>query len=271
MFVYSARMHVAVPAIDRLVDAIDCGGALSLTDAARIVFAAETFSSALAARLLPPLLERDTRCLVVGDVVIPAVEDDPTIDDAVFIVLDLETTGLVAGRSSICEIGAVALEQGAISRTFETIVSRAGTVPRLASRDPEFADEDFRGAPKIGEAIDAFCRFAGDDHLVAHNARFDVSFLNHELGYAHGTRLHRPTLDSLALARALLKGRVESLSLASLASFFGVTATPSHRALPDAYATAEVLTALIEIARDDRGIRSVGDLHELARPLGRLG
>jgi DNA polymerase III epsilon subunit-like protein len=112
-------------------------------------------------------------------------------------------------------------------------------------------------------AVRRFLAFAGDAPLVAHNARFDVAFLNRQLERLTGRRLSAPTLDTVALARRLLAGRVARTGLASLAHFFGTSATPCHRALPDAQATAEILLALIGLAQE-RGARTVADLAELA-------
>jgi DNA polymerase-3 subunit epsilon len=72
-------------------------------------------------------------------------------------------------------------------------------------------------------------------------------------------------IDTVPLARNLLRGRAERLSLASLAFFFGVSVEPCHRALPDAQATAEVFLRLLGLAQE-RGARTVAELEELAAP-----
>ena len=107
--------------------------------------------------------------------------------------------------------------------------------------------------------------FAGDAVLVAHNARFDRSFLDRDLDRLTGKRLAAPVLDTLALARTLLAGRVARTGLASLSYFFGTHAQPCHRALPDAEATGEILLALIGLAQE-RGARTISDLYELGAP-----
>src|SRR6185437_14311420 len=72
-------------------------------------------------------------------------------------------------------------------------------------------------------------------------------------------------IDTVPLARNLLRGRSPRTSLAALARFFGTSVAPCHRALPDAQATAEVLLQLIGLAQE-RGARTVADLEELAAP-----
>jgi len=108
-----------------------------------------------------------------------------------------------------------------------------------------------------------FLRFAGDSVLVAHNARFDLAFLDRETERLTGSRLAAPVVDTVSLARRLLAGRVPRASLAQLSYFFGTSVQPCHRALPDAQATAEVLLALIGLAQE-RGARTVAELVALA-------
>jgi len=99
--------------------------------------------------------------------------------------------------------------------------------------------------------------------LAAHNARFDLAFLDRETERLTGSRIASPVVDTVALARRLLAGRVPRASLAQLSYFFGTSVSPCHRALPDAQATAEVLLALIGLAQE-RGARTVADLVKLA-------
>jgi DNA polymerase-3 subunit epsilon len=112
-------------------------------------------------------------------------------------------------------------------------------------------------------AVRSFLAFAGDSVVVAHNARFDLAFLDRETERLTGSRLAAPVVDTVALARRLLAGRVSRASLAQLSYFFGTSVQPCHRALPDAQATAEVLLALIGLAQE-RGARTVAELVALA-------
>jgi hypothetical protein len=97
--------------------------------------------------------------------------------------------------------------------------------------------------------------------LVAHNARFDMAFLDAETMRLTGRRVDATAVDTVGLARRLL-GR-QPANLAALAHRFVTTARPCHRALPDAEATAEILLCLIGMAQE-RGARTVSDLVELA-------
>ena len=97
--------------------------------------------------------------------------------------------------------------------------------------------------------------------LVAHNARFDMAFLDRETMRLTGRRVAATVVDTVGLARRLL-GR-QPANLAALSYRFATDARPCHRALPDAEATAEILLRLIGMAQE-RGARTVGDLVELA-------
>jgi DNA polymerase-3 subunit epsilon len=104
--------------------------------------------------------------------------------------------------------------------------------------------------------------------IVAHNARFDLAFLDREVERLTGARVAAPVVDTVWLARRLLAGRARRFGLAALADFFGVSTAPCHRALPDARATAEVLLPLLGLAQE-RGARTVADLVELSAPRAR--
>ena len=88
-------------------------------------------------------------------------------------------------------------------------------------------------------AIRRFVAFTQDAAIVAHNARFDLAFLDREVTQLTGRRIAAPVVDTVWLARRLLGERARRVGLSTLAHFFGVSTEPCHRALPDARATAE--------------------------------
>jgi DNA polymerase-3 subunit epsilon len=191
---------------------------------------------------------------------------DLPLEAARFVVVDLETTGLRPAQSAICEIGAVRVEALLPAGTFQTLVDPGVPIPPVIEGITGIADRDLRGAPRPAEAVRAFLAFAGERAvIVAHNARFDLAFLDREVELLSGRRLAAPVVDPVGLARRLLAGRAPRVGLASLAHFFGTSVQPCHRALPDAQATAEILVALVGLAQE-RGARTVADLVELAAP-----
>ncbi len=194
---------------------------MAASDAARSLFALQGVSEGLARSLLDDLVSGDARLRWIGSAVgIARPERDPLLEEADYVVFDLETTGLGRG-ARICEIGAVrisALEQTA---TFETLVDPRAELPAAITALTGIRQADLRGAPSAAVAVRRFMAFAGDAVLVAHNARFDRSFLDRDLDRLTGKRLAAPVLDTLALARTLLAGRVARTGLASLSYFFG--------------------------------------------------
>src|SRR5438094_825685 len=156
---------------------------------------------------------------------------------------------LPPGSSQICEIGAVKIEGLEIADEFATLVDPRVPLGATITAITGLTDQQLRGAPVPGVAVRRFLAFAGDAVLVAHNARFDLAFLDRETERLTGRRLAGPVVDTVSLARRVLEGRVARASLASLAHFFGTSARPCHRALPEAQATAAVLVALIGLAQ----------------------
>lgn len=164
-----------------------------------------------------------------------------------FVVFDLETTGFSPAQNRIVEIGAVRLENGQIIDTFEMRVAQDKPLPRFFTELTGITEEDLADAVELEAAIGSFLQFADGADLVAHNASFDLSFLNHaleECGYLAYAGRH---LDTLELSQ-LLFPRQSSFSLEALAAGLGVGHGAPHRALSDALATAEVLQKLIEKA-----------------------
>jgi DNA polymerase III epsilon subunit family exonuclease len=259
-------MQLAIDSLDRLVEFVEeAGGRVRASEAARHLFALSRAPEGVARSLLGPLVDGDARLSWRGAFVALADAHDPRIDEACFVVFDLETTGLAVGSARICEIGAVRLRCLEQDGVFETLVAPGVPLPRPVGRLTGLSDDELRAAPPAEQALERFMAFAGDAVLVAHNARFDVGFVNRELERMTGKRVAATVIDTVPLARTLLWGRIERTSLAALAYFFDVPVLPCHRALPDARATAEVFVRLVEIAHD-RGASTLAELEELAAP-----
>ena len=236
-------------------------GPVIADEAARRLFALRTAPVALARTLLADVVEADARLAWNGDSVSLArpLGADLLLEHAEYVVVDLETTGLRPGSSQICEIGAVRVRGFELVEEFQTLVDPRVPLGAVISALTGLTDRQLRGAPPPSLAVRRFLAFAGDSVLVAHNARFDLAFLDRETERLTGSRLAAPVVDTVPLARRLLAGRVPRASLAQLSYFFGTAVQPCHRALPDAQATAEVLLALIGLAQE-RGARTVAEL-----------
>jgi DNA polymerase III subunit epsilon len=259
-------VQLALDALDRLVETLEETGPLSTVEAARSLFATNSISEGLAASLLVDVTAGDSRVVCSGaSVSLTGETRDPLLDEAAFVVFDLETTGLSAQRDRICEIGAVRVQGLELVESFQSLVDPGVALPGPVERLTGLRTAELRRAPPARNVLPRFLAFAGDDLLVAHNAGFDQRFLERELQVREGRRLSQPPLCTAALARRLLEGRLRKVGLASLAHFFGVGTTPCHRALPDAEATAEVLLCLIGLAQE-LGARRLSELRSLAAP-----
>jgi DNA polymerase III epsilon subunit family exonuclease len=259
-------MQLRLDAADRLVELVEeRRGPVVAEEAARRLFALRQAPVALARSLLADVVEADARLAWSGDAVGLArpLGAELLLEDAVYVVVDLETTGLRPGSSQICEIGAVKIAGLEVVDEFETLVDARVPLGPAVSALTGLTDRHLRGAPPPAAAVRDFLRFAGESVLVAHNARFDLAFLDRETERLTGSRLAAPVVDTVSLARRLLAGRVPRASLAQLSYFFGTSVQPCHRALPDAQATGEVLLALIGLAQE-RGARTVAELVALA-------
>ncbi len=265
MFAFIVWVQLALDALDRLVDTLEERGPLTAVEAARSLFATSSISHGLACSLIADVTAGDSRVVCAGTTVsLTGGREDPLLDETEFVVFDLETTGLSAAQSRICEFGAVRVQALELVDTFQSLVNPGVALPDPVARLTGLREQELRQAPPVSSVLRRFLAFAGDSMLVAHNARFDQSFLERQL-QLHGRRLFEPPLCTAALARRLLEGRRRRVGLASLADFFGVSTRPCHRALPDAEATAEVLVRLIGLAQE-AGARRLSDLRQLAAP-----
>lgn len=220
-------------------------------------------------RLVAEIVDADQRLAWRGRDLVglapPGWVDTP-VRDATYCVVDLETTGGVPGRCKITEIGAVRIHKGHIVDRFTTLVDPGHPIPDPIVRITGIRDEMLVGQPRIEEALERFVDFVGDDVMVAHNAPFDLRFLNYERFRIWGRYFTQPWLDTLTLARRLLRHRVDRFDLASLAVWADTISRPNHRALPDAEATGELLIRMVEMLVD----RGVGTL-EKAVNFGQTG
>ena len=169
------------------------------------------------------------------------------LDEARYVVVDLETTGGRAAAGAIIEIGAYRMEGRRIADSFQSLVRPRMPIPRFVTGLTSITNEMVREAPPIEEVLPAFRNFLSDAVMVAHNARFDHSFLDFEFRRLFGIGLTNPVLCTIRIARRLLPS-VKRRRLDFLAEHFGLSTEGRHRGLGDARMAAELLAIFIEIA-----------------------
>jgi DNA polymerase-3 subunit epsilon len=190
---------------------------------------------------------------------VPEAQGSPLLDDCPFAVVDVETTGVRVGSSDrITEIAVVLVHGGRREVAFESLVNPGRPIPPGISAITNITDEMVRNAPPFPDVADQVLAALAGRIFVAHHARFDWAFVSAELRRSRGLALDGPRLCTVRLARRLVQG-VRSCGLDSLTLFFGLENTARHRALGDAWVTADLLSRLLRLAHED-GARTLQDL-----------
>jgi len=179
---------------------------------------------------------------------------------ATFVIIDLETTGASPATAAITEVGAVKVTGGQVIGEFGTLVNPGQPIPAFIAALTGITDRLLADAPPLAGVLPSLLEFLRDAVLVAHNAPFDMGFLK-----AACAQLGQPwpaprVIDTARLARVTLhRDEVRNCKLSTLAAHFRTTTTPTHRALDDARATAEVFHGLLERV-GNFGVSTVEDL-----------
>lgn len=171
--------------------------------------------------------------------------DVPTeMKDKTYVVFDLETTGLDLMNNGITEIGAVKIINGKIAEQFTTLIKPDYAISDEITKITGITTEMVADAPKISAVIPDFMKFIDGAILVAHNAEFDLKFIKRFAG-AEDYDVMNQVIDSMYLMREVLP-QLKKSDLHTLADYFGIVFR-HHRALSDAYATAEAFIEMMKI------------------------
>ncbi len=161
-----------------------------------------------------------------------------------YAVVDIETTGGVAGRGRITEVAIIVLENGVIVDEFVSLINPEQAIPPYITRLTGITNEMTAGAPRFYEVARKIVEITNDAIFVAHNAAFDYNFIRKEfesLGYDYT----REVLCTVRLSRKIIPGHA-TYSLGSLCRDLGIPLSERHRAGGDARATALLLLHLFE-------------------------
>jgi DNA polymerase-3 subunit epsilon len=188
----------------------------------------------------------------------PGTVDPATpLREVTFCVVDLETTGGSPATSAITEIGAVRYRGGELLGTYQTLVDPGVAIPRFITHLTGIDEVAVAQAPMIEAVLPSLMEFLDGGVFVAHNARFDFSFLNAALERAGYERLAPLPVCTAKLAKRVVWPDVPNVRLDTLAQYFRSPIRPTHRALPDAEACAEVLHGLLDLGAAWGSSRSV--------------
>ncbi len=234
------------------------GGRASAVKVVDFVMKISAVEPNLARLLVSDLVETDPR-LHLNDDTLELIEnnsDKRNFSETEFVVFDLETTGAKTPPCRVTEIGAYRVKNGKIIGEFQTLVNPEISIPFFISQLTGITDSMVRNAPRFCDVAEEFLDFIGDSVLVAHNAQFDMRFLNHEIGRIHEDyRVANPHLCTVRISRKLLP-HIENHRLNTLADYYRVALVNHHRASDDAYATAQIFVNLLEIL-ENRGVRDL--------------
>lgn len=174
--------------------------------------------------------------------------DDQPLGELAYTAFDTETTGLEpSAGDEIISVGAVRIVNGRLLKheAFERLVNPQRPLNRESSRIHGIDARLLASQPTLGEVLPQFHRFCEDTVLVAHNAAFDMRFLELKEA-ATGIRFEQPVLDTLLLS-AVVHPSLEDHRLEAIAERLGIRVIGRHTALGDALLTAEILLKLIPL------------------------
>ena len=168
--------------------------------------------------------------------------------DLTYTVFDLETTGLNPNEGDeIISVGAIRIVNGRLlqNERFEQLVDPRRSVPWTSVQIHGIHPEMLKGQPTIDEVLPMFHDFVKDTILVAHNAAFDMRFLQLKEAQT-GVRFVNPVLDTLLLS-AVVHPSHEDHNLEAIAKRMGVQILARHTAMGDAVATGEMLLKFLPL------------------------
>ena len=164
-----------------------------------------------------------------------------------FVVVDIETT-------------AVRLRGGRVVGSFQTLVNPREPIPKFITKLTGIDDDLVKDAPTIDKVLHDFMDFVGSSVIVAHNASFDMGFLDHNARIHVGRYLENSSLCTRRLANRLLPD-LPSKRLSALCEYFDITNERAHRAMGDAKATAKLLKNFLSMLAD----RDITDVDSVLR------
>ena len=196
------------------------------------------------------------------------VEDNaPIIRDAndkdlsqTFVVFDLETTGFSNKNDKITEIGAVKVKNFEIVDRFNELINPEKDISYKVQELTGITNDLIKDKPTIEEILPRFMEFVGDSVLVAHNAEFDIGFINQKCKEMN-IEFKNKSIDTLMLARILLP-HLKRFKLNNLTKELGVPLHNHHRAVDDAAATAQIFIKFLDML-EKKGAKKLSDVNEV--------
>jgi DNA polymerase III epsilon subunit family exonuclease len=243
------------------IDLLTCsGGRAAASEIVDAVFKLSHIDDELAGLLVADLIRNDRRFKIVENNTVELQADDRQsrlLKDLDFVVVDVEATGAKTPPNRLIELGAYRIRGGRIVDKFLSLVNPEIPIPRFVASLTGISNEMVKQAPMFAELAPQWLDFVSDSVLVAHNAPFDTSFLNHEISRVYpGHRMVNPHLCTVRLSRRALPD-LSNHRLDTIAEHFSIPIASRHRAGSDALATAEIFILLLTELEETYGIKDL--------------
>jgi DNA polymerase III epsilon subunit family exonuclease len=252
--------------IDLLVDSGGRAAASLIVDA---VFKISHMDDDLAGLLVADLVKNDRRFKIIDNHTIELQEDSwqsRLLKELDFVVVDVEATGAKTPPNRLIELGAYRIRAGRIVDKFLSLVNPEIPIPRFVMALTGISNEMVKAAPVFAEVAPRWLDFVNDSVLVAHNAPFDTSFLNHEISRVYpGHRMVNPHLCTVKLSRRILP-ELTNHRLDTISDHFSIPIISRHRAGSDALATAEIFLLLLSKLEEEHGIKDLANARNFQFP-----
>lgn len=189
--------------------------------------------------------------------------NESSFEEETYVVFDVETTGLSSVYDTIIEIAGVKIKNGEIVDSFESFANPHRKLPDKIIEITKITDDMLIDAPEVDEVLKQFYEWVDDSVYVAHNATFDIGFLNQGYAKIGIEKIKNPVIDTLELARFLFP-ELGNHRLNTLCKHLNIDLTQHHRAIYDAEATGHLFIKFIEILAE----KEIVKLNQLNEHIG---
>lgn len=185
---------------------------------------------------------------------------EAVIDDSEYVAFDVETTGLSSVYDNIIELSAVRFKDGEPIGEFEKFVNPGRPIPANITDLTGITDDMVADADSEEIVIKAFNEFIEGAVLIAHNASFDIGFINNAMKRHGIEEISAPVIDTLELSRFLYPN-LKSHRLNTLAKRFEVNLEKHHRAIYDSETTGKLCFIFLKDAKEKYDITNINELN----------
>lgn len=187
-------------------------------------------------------------------------EVEMDLSEATYVVFDVETTGLSAIYNDLIQVAASKMYKGNIIAEFDEFINPGHPLSAFTTELTGITDDHVKNAKPLVQVLKEFQEFCKDTVLVAHNATFDVGFMNANYERHGLPRITQPVIDTLEFARNLYP-EYKRHGLGPLTKRFGVALEHHHMANYDAEATGRLLFIFIKEVAEKHGVTDLARLN----------